>query len=1022
MPENLDEFYAITIGPLGGARVAAKEFLGRLREADRALPDAAAMAEGAAGTLALLATHPAARDEPKAALLDPRWLAEDGAALGAEQRMDDALTAVAAGALAALRGADAKLDPTALLQAAFADDDASRLVRAGLLGRTAPPDRPDLPVPKGWEGLPDDVTRHFAAIERYAWYRELMDALRGLGAAAAEVAPPRPWQPGSIGSVASGHAGFPQRACPGDLITIRRSQGGPDFGTAQPADVFIVFKNQDGAGSGIGEVPAGGWTPDAVTVRVPAIEGRVCIGFVQGTESFGGSPGVAAANLVDVIARHSPTVAGWAAGAFKGFADPRPVARPGLQPVFCTPGVNEMEIGRPRIRRFEPTGAAVGGRLRPRQAFGLGWEVQNADRIVIRIEAVGTPAAGAPALPRPPAAPLAASGSAAFSPLDGLGSVRFRCTLEAENTPCGTATRSFEIDYAATVGLVFMGGGTRSAFDLGAIEYLSLGLPVRPTVFAGSGFGAVSAIFGGSDITRGQVNAGRALPQTSRLASFWEAVADWNAFDVNALPAPPSRTASIADMVDTMAEKILYTVGGTVVEMTTDQVKDLVKDTIKDALISSIGTAGKTVAGAFAIAIVVIVKAVDIVKKIAEAVAQENHKKVLAATIAARDPAALRALLAGGPSPLGLPPEVRIAVPLVDISTGDLLYADQGGVLRRFVPGANPFPTAGLILTAAQVLSAATVTPGRYPTLPTGGGTPRLLADGGLRDPVPIAAAVRDGADHLFVISPNGGALGAVAFPAGGPQFMQAAERGVEIRDFADARRAINPFEGWAEMQPFPVPVEFIEATVPLHEATLSDPGLVAIARDYGYMRAFDVHSPGTLLAGATARVALGDQLRALSDRIAALRLACWRIENQMEGMRLMGVAVRLRGEDGLVPIRDGIGVPDLRQMKRDIRAALIERATAVRDAYLLGGRRGWPPRCVPPGWEAWFEAFERHPFGVGTVRADPALGDPEDPNNRGVPSPWTSLIGFERPNVEGWGAEAMPDRAPVAALLAPPP
>ena len=568
-----------------------------------------------------------------------------------------------------------------------------------------------------------------------------------------------------------------------------------------------------------------------------------------------------------------------------------------------------------------------------------------------------------------------------------------------------------------------MGGGTRSAFDLGAIEYLSLALPIRPKVFAGSGFGGVSAIMGAFDMALGEVNAARARPQNSRLATFWEAATAWTAFDVNALPIPPPGMRSIEDMIDTTAEKIFYTIGGTAADLTLDQIKDVVKEAVTDGMKEAFGDAAKDVVGTVAFVIVMILKAIEAIQKIADALVQQAYKSALVATRASRNPAALRALLAGGLPRAGLPSDVRIVVPLVDLASGALLFADQSGVLRRFTPGANPFPPAGIALTRAEVMTASTAAPGRHPPLATGGTMPAQLADGALCDPVPIAAAVREGADHLFVVSPNGGVLGSATFPAAGPNVFSAAERAIEIRNFAEARRAMHPFEGWAEAQPFPVPVEYIEASVPVHDGTVTDPGLVAIMRDYGWMRAFDTVAPGLMLAGATPRGPLSARLRAFSDRITLQRFACWRIENEMEAMRLPSVVARIRGETTVVPIRDGIAVTELRRMKREILTQLIQRAVAVREAYVAGGRRAWPPAAVPPGWEAWFETFERHPFSVGLVRAAPSLGDPEDPNNPGIASPWTSLTGFRDPaSSEGIGAEPMPDRALAAGLFTNPP
>lgn len=1017
--------YVQTIGPLGGARATARDFLEYATRRQSADDDRRmrAASQSAAGTRALLASHPAAVGRPAEVFADTRWIEP-----GLEQpsaRLDDALSVLALGALAHIQERRQPLKLEALLAAAFGDDDASRLVRAGVLGRTVPPDFAELPDLPGWDDVPPGFRDTLDKLERYAKLRDIIDALRDLGEALSSTSQTEPiklWRHQAIGAVRSPHADFPLRACPGDLVTIRRAaEASQDFGSQPPANVLVVFQLATGTLISA-EVVAGGWSPDAVTVRVPAVHGRVCIGFIEtdaGSSggSGGGSVSAAASRLVDAISHASPGIGAWAAGAFGGMSPPSQLR---YTQSICLSDVNRLHIGPPRILSFELHGLEAGRQLGPRQAFRMEWSVENADRIEIRAAFVG-PAPGRGIVPpAPPAGLLPASGSASLAPMEGLTPCRIRYTLEAANTPCGSNTRAFDVDYrGATVALVFMGGGTRSAFDLGVIEYLARALPRAPSIFAGSGFGAVSALFGGTDLALGRVNATRAQPHASQLATFWEAVTTWTAFDTGALPGPPLGTRSPEEMIDTLSEKIVYTIGVTVTEFVFDQVKDLVKEQLLDGLAASIGKGASSALGPVAIAAVAAIKLTDLMKKIAEAIGSANYKAALHASVSTRNPAALRALLAAAPA--GLPPDVRIAVPLVDLPSGELFYANAAGTLRRFTPGASTFPAVGTPLSRTALLTAATTLPGRYPAFTPSGSTTRMFVDGGLRDPVPIPAAIREGAEHVIVVSPNGGVLSAGLPSGSGNNFMQTMERGATIREFAEARRAIRPFEGWVEMQPYPVPVEFIEASLPIHEASVTDPGLVAIMRDYGYMRAFDMQAPPVMLSDPSATDSLRDVLRETSDRITTLRVSAWRLENDMEAMSLEPPPIRLRDSPRLVPVRDGTGVESMRDAKRLIHSLLVERATAVRNAYVQGGRQAWPETAVPPGWESWFERFERHPFPVGVVRASPAFGDPEDPNVFVPASPWTSLTTFRVPS-NGVDAAAMPDRSQVAVLLSRPP
>jgi hypothetical protein len=293
-----------------------------------------------------------------------------------------------------------------------------------------------------------------------------------------------------------------------------------------------------------------------------------------------------------------------------------------------------------------------------------------------------------------------------------------------------------------------------------------------------------------------------------------------------------------------------------------------------------------------------------------------------------------------------------------------------------------------------------------------------MLVDGSLRDPVPIPAAIKAGADHLFVISPNGGFIGRTPSDPNDYNYAEIAGRAQEIQEYAEKRRILNPFEGWDVMNPFPVPVEFIEATIPLFDGIVTDPGLVTIATDYGYMRAFDVWASSRLLDDPNQRKQLQDSLRNTSDGISALRISCWQIENAMEGMQFPPISAKVRGEETLVPVRDGTGVPQLRTNKTAIHALLVQRLTLVRTAFQQGGRKQWPQSAIPPGWEKWFEDFERHPFSVGTVRGSVRDGDTETLDT--IPSPWTSLASFKIP-AGGVGSATPPNTNDVSSLLGVP-
>ena len=170
----------------------------------------------------------------------------------------------------------------------------------------------------------------------------------------------------------------------------------------------------------------------------------------------------------------------------------------------------------------------------------------------------------------------------------------------------------------------------------------------------------------------------------------------------------------------------------------------------------------------------------------------------------------------------------------------------------------NPIP-AVVDLRAAVLASAA---------IPIVFGLERLAGemycDGGLRELIPIQAAIDSGADEVFAVS---------ASPIG---LASGSYRDARIADIAGRVLDILLTEvGADDLRPTGGPVVHLVAPdEEVHGIRTIDPGLIQINRDYGYMRASDV------LAGALE----GDPLWTSATRIMRLRVEIWERENRTAG------------------------------------------------------------------------------------------------------------------------------------------
>lgn len=227
----------------------------------------------------------------------------------------------------------------------------------------------------------------------------------------------------------------------------------------------------------------------------------------------------------------------------------------------------------------------------------------------------------------------------------------------------------------------------------------------------------------------------------------------------------------------------------------------------------------------------------------------------------------------------------------------------------------NPVP-AVVDLRAAVMASAA---------IPVVFGLERLAGemygDGGLREVVPIQAAIELGADEVFAVSAS-----PIGLAAGSYRDARIADLGARVLDILltevvadDLRPSGGP------------PVRLIAPDEEVHGIRTIDPGLIQISRDYGYMRASDV------LAATT----VGNALWTSATRIMRLRVRIWERENATAGQ----ADSRYPGTVALPP--DPALEAGTAELKIQLAGLLDERAR-------LGGR-------MPAGVDRWRAEPELH-------------------------------------------------------------
>ena len=554
-----------------------------------------------------------------------------------------------------------------------------------------------------------------------------------------------------------------------------------------------------------------------------------------------------------------------------------------------------------------------------------------------------------------------------------------------------------EIDFSPALGLVFVGGGARSAFHYGAVQALGLMLPDGPAVCSGTGTRRTLRgvhrrrlpephdaphILGRLDRVRFVVRRSAALhipggDFAALLATMYQAEARAEVITMGALDLQRNYIFPIGKN-DPRLESNLFMIAAS-------QTADKVADTLGQGVSDALQAAGQTILSYVPIVAILYAAAKYGITAYMDSLKQQTIT-ALATTPAVFDNSRLRTLITAAVS--GIDARVRssarrVRIPVTSLELGHARYGTEGATV-------SDAPVPSNVVAIQPSLESIVQASATVPLL----GAPVKLGfdnyvDGSLRDPVPIGATIEAGAATVIVIQPN------IRLMPFFQSFDTAGMPSIDVRSgvardaqFLDG--AVQPFGRFAPDFNTGVPVGswraptiVVEPTVEVLGLGASDQqtGLVNIMADYGYMRCFDTIAPQILFPDptdpvqASNRIQLGASLAASTDAIIGLRIAAWEREHDLNGMRASprGATQLILGGP-LIAYPDASAIDVVRQFKTQIHDALIARLALVPPSYAV-------PPVPKPTAQQWYLNFEAYTFqqvvSPTTVMANEPNGDP---------------------------------------------
>ena len=677
----------------------------------------------------------------------------------------------------------------------------------------------------------------------------------------------------------------PDRGCAGDTVVIR----GTGFGQTQPSNVQVLFTSRSG---GCVAADVTSWSDTEIVVTVPPSVGRGCVGLAEYPSGYTGIA-EAADEFAGALESCLGPVASTAANRIRGSA----VKVMGASCPICTDPRTAFAGGAPVIKRFAANGDAV-AEIVPGDDVSVIWEVEGADKVDI------VPVLGVLPTLRGPFDRQLGSVVVEDIALDDGTVAAWR--LVATNA-CGAVTATVQVVVRGRKALVLGVGGAKGAFEVGAVLCLYNVAGLQPEIISGASVGALNA----AKLAEGRP----ALPQLEQL---------WLGMQSNSdLYLERSWYQVLSPVVRSVFQAGSSSLGFEAARFGAN----LAANKILGSLLSAMGVPGivfSVFTGLYPV-ITGIIDAGRYYNAVTQALASPSiflFTPVEQKINTSIDPAAV---LASG---------IKLRITAVALESGRARVFNEQGVMLE----------SGFRSPLRDVIRASASIPIAFPPVmligPNGW---EQYIDGGVRENVPLQAAVDAGAHRVYAVLPNPLSVDfTTAFSP--PRMINIAGRTVDLVLHEAQQNDMFPYRG------FGIPVTPIAPTFLVNDTLLVDPGLIRINMDYGYMRAYD-----DVVADPTERATM----RRLSDQITAARVDAWSLEHQANGERLPGSP---HVQSGLVPVPDPVALQAARGVKRTIRALAYNRIAA-------------DPRSVPAHRAAWWQEWERHPW--------PPL----------IPSPWGLFI-----------------------------
>ena len=284
---------------------------------------------------------------------------------------------------------------------------------------------------------------------------------------------------------------------------------------------------------------------------------------------------------------------------------------------------------------------------------------------------------------------------------------------------------------------------------------------------------------------------------------------------------------------------------------------------------------------------------------------------------------------------------ISLRIAAAALESGRVRYLSGDGFFVDAGRGEQPVEIVDAVLASATM-------PGVFPPVFLNG---ENYVDGGIRELLPVSAAVDLGAKQIYVVSAS--RLDPALEPSEIGKWSVISILQRSLVDITLAEIGKGDVGDGSSAESFVL----IEPTFNVHDSLQIDPGLISISMAYGYMRAFDMIS----VEGDSQSAA-----RASSDEIIRGRLRCWDLEGLINGAYPPGQPILEATQARLLP--------ELRETKFELRKKILLRQK-------MFGFRSLPPSL--PSWRAskpdsWFQQWEPHswdpfirsPFGRWKVRS----------------------------------------------------